>query len=152
MLPKARDILLSAVRAGVSLVPNLEDAECPAPFEHVHEMRQRMLEVDLAVFEQIRQQFQQNAAAWPRRGAPLRAQPQLKAGGLVLEVLSGPVASLAKSVLGPFRVVEVRESGVVVLSTGDTAFKDTVVFKRHISNLARYLDKSSVRAALGLER
>lgn len=101
-------------------------------------MRQRMLEVDLAVFDQIRQQFQQNAAAWPRRGASLRAQPQLHAGDLVLEVLSGPVASLAKSVLGPFRVVEVRDSGVVVLSTGDTAFKDTVAFKRHISNLAGY--------------
>jgi hypothetical protein len=156
VLPKAKDILVAAVRvsdaanAGVSLL-DLEDAECPAPFVHVQQMRQRMLEVDLAVFDQIRQQFQQNAAAWPRPGAPLQKQPQLKAGDLVLEVLSGPVASLAKSVLGPFRVVEVRESGVVVLSTGDTAFKDTVVFKRHISNLARYLDRSSVRAALGLE-
>ncbi len=74
----------------------------------------------------------------------------MKPGDLVLEVLSGPVAALGKSVLGPFRVVEVRDSGVVVLSTGNTAFKDTVVFKRHISNLARYLDKSCVRAALGL--
>jgi hypothetical protein len=134
------------------LIPDLEDAECSAPFEHVHQLRQRMLEVDLMVFDQIRQQFQQNAAAWPHRGAPLRDLPQLRAGDLVLEVLCGPVAALAKSVLGPFRVVEVCESGVVVLSTGDTAFKDTVVFKRHISNLARYLDKSSVQAAMGFEQ
>lgn len=117
VLPKARETLVAAVRSGVSLLPDLEDAECLAPFEHVHQLRQRMLEVDLAVFDQIRQQFQQNAAAWPRRGAALRAQPQLKSGDLVLEVLSGPVASVAKSVLGPFRVVEVRESGVVVLVT-----------------------------------
>ncbi len=75
----------------------------------------------------------------------------MKVGDLVLEVLSGPVAALDKSVLGPFRVVDLRDSGVVVLSTGDTAFKDAVLFKRHISNLARYLDKSSVRAALGMD-
>ncbi len=61
------------------------------------------------------------------------------------------MAALDKSVLGPFRVVELRDSGVVVLSTGDTAFKDAVLFKRHISNLARYLDKSSVRAAFGMD-
>jgi hypothetical protein len=110
-----------------------------------------MLAVDRAVFEQIKQQFQQNAAAWPRHGAALRAQPQLKVGDLVLEVVSGPVAALDKTVLGPFTVAEIRESGVVVLETGDTDFKDTVQFERHISNLALYLDKASVRAALGFQ-
>jgi len=153
VLPKAR-VLLSAVRDGVSLTPDisLDEAECQAPFEYAQQLRRRMMAVDKAVFDQIRQQFQQNAAAWPLRGAGLRAKsrPELKVGDLVLEVLSGPVASLDRAVLGPFRVVEVRESGVVVLGTGDTAFKDTVLFKRHISNLARYLDKSSVRAALGM--
>jgi hypothetical protein len=153
VLPKARELLLSAVRAGVSLAADLNpaDAECPAPFLYVQQLRERMLAVDRGFFEQIRQQFQQNAAAWPRRGAGLRAmsRPRLRPGDLVLEVLSGPVAALDKCVLGLFRVLEVRDSGVVVLSTGDTAFKDTVVFKRHISNLARYLDKSSVRAAMG---
>jgi hypothetical protein len=109
-----------------------------------------MLAVDKAVFDQIRAQFRQNAAAWPLRGAGLRKLPELKVGDLVLEVLSGPVAALDKAVLGPFRVVELRDSGVVVLSTGDTRFKATMRFKRHISNLALYLDKSSVRAALGM--
>jgi hypothetical protein len=151
VIPQAK-LLLSAVRAGVSLVPDSspEDAECQAPFEYVQQLRERMLAVDRAIFDQIRQQFQHNAAAWPLRGAGLKArsQPKLKVGDLVLEVVSGPVAALDKAVLGPFKVVEIRDSGVVVLSTGDTAFKNAVLFKRHITNLARYLDKSSVRAAL----
>ena len=153
VLPKAR-LLLAAVQDGVSLTPDLslEEAECQAPFDYAQQWRRRMMAVDRAVFDQIRQQFQQNAVAWPLRGAGLRAKsrPELKVGDLVLEVLSGPVASLDRAVLGPFKVVEVRDSGVVVLSTGDTAFKVAVLFKRHISNLARYLDKSSVRAALGM--
>jgi hypothetical protein len=152
VLPKIREVMVAAVCAGVAVVPDLSLAECAAPFEYVQQLQQRRIAVDRAVFEQIRQQFQQNAAAWPHRGAGLRAQsrPQLKPGDLVLEVVSGPVAALDKSVLGPFRVVEVRDSGVVVLTIGNTAFKNAVLFKRHISNLARYLDKSSVRAALGV--
>jgi hypothetical protein len=150
VIPKARDILVAAVRAGVSLVPDLEDAECQSPYEHVFQLRERMRAVDSAVFEQIKQQFRQNAAAWPRRGAGLRKKAVLKPGQLVLEVVSGPVATLDKSVLGPFRVLEVRDSGVVIVSTGDTAFKDTRTFTRHISNLAKFVDKSTVRAELNL--
>lgn len=58
-------------------------------------LRERMMGFDLFVFEQIRRQFQQNAAAWPRRCAGLRARswPPLTPGDLVLEVLSGPVAA-----------------------------------------------------------
>jgi hypothetical protein len=81
VLPMGK-VLLSAVRAGVSLVSDLslEDAECPAPFEHVRQLRERMLAVDKAVFDQIREQFRQNAAAWPLRGAGLRKLPELKVG------------------------------------------------------------------------
>jgi hypothetical protein len=61
-----------------------------------------MLAIDKAVFDQIREQFRQHAAAWPLRGAGLRKLPELKVGDLVLEVLSGPVAALDKAVLGPF--------------------------------------------------
>lgn len=150
VLPKSRDLVVAAVRAGVAVV-DLADVECQAPIQHVQQLRERMLAVDRAVFDQIQQQFRRNAADWPHCGkVRARSQPKLKAGDLVLEVLSGSVASLDQAVRGLFRFVEVHDSGVVVLRTGDPAFRDTVLFKRHISNLARYLDKASVRAACGL--
>jgi hypothetical protein len=58
------------------------------------------------------------------------------------------VSTLGEAVKGPFRVVEVRGNSVVVLTTGSTDFKHAVLFTRHISTLARYLDRSSVRATL----
>jgi hypothetical protein len=66
----------------------------------------------------------------------------------VFKLVSGPVASLGDSVRGPFCVVEVWEHGVVLLSTGSTGFRNAAAFARHISSLARYLDKRSVHAAL----
>lgn len=132
--------------ADVTVVP--EDFECPDPHSHVYHMRRLFEGFDAAVFQSIRQQFAKNAAAWPLRGGSRRQPPELKAGDLVLEVVSGPVAALGEAVKGPFRVVEVRGNGVVVLTTGSTDFKQAVHFTRHISNLARYLDRSSVRSAL----
>jgi hypothetical protein len=82
------------------------------------------------------------------RGGSRREPALLQPGDLALEVVSGPVSTLGEAVKGPFWVVEVRGNGVVVLTTGGTAFKQAVLFTRHISNLARYLDRSSVRASL----
>jgi hypothetical protein len=66
----------------------------------------------------------------------------------VLEVVSGPVANLGDGVRGHFCVVEVPDIDVVLLSTGSPVFCDAAAFTRHISNLARYRDKRSVRATL----
>jgi hypothetical protein len=111
-------------------------------------MRQLFDSFDLSVFQSIKRQFAKNAAAWPMRGGSRREPALLQPGDLALEVVSGPVSTLGEAVKGPFRVVEVRGHGVVVLTTGGTAFKPAVLFTRHISNLARYLDRSSVRASL----
>jgi hypothetical protein len=109
-------------------------------------MRQLFDSFDLSVFQSIKRQFAKNAAAWPMRGGSRREPGQLKPGDLALEVVSGHVSTLGEAVKGPFRVVEVRGNGVVVLTTGSTDFKQAVLFTRHISTLARYLDRSSVRA------
>ena len=55
----------------------------------------------------MRQQFDRSAAAWPRRGdfGKRPASPGFEVGDYVLEVVLGPVASFAKSVLGPWLVV-----------------------------------------------
>jgi hypothetical protein len=112
--------------------------------------RQRQLldSFDLSVFQSIRKQFAKNAAAWPSRGGRRRELAQLKPGDLVLEVVSGPVPTLGEAVKGPFRVVEVRGNGVVIVATGGTAFKQAELFPRNISSLAKFYDKASVRSSL----
>jgi hypothetical protein len=117
---------------------------------HVAQLQQQLAAYDQEVFGRIQQQFARNARAWPLRGARRQASGSVvfKPGDLVLEVVSGPVANLGDGVRGPYRVLEVRDNGVVLLSTGSTGFRDAAAFTRHISNLARYLDKSSVRAAV----
>jgi hypothetical protein len=97
-----------------------------------------------------RLQFQRNARAWPLRGAhrTVDSSVSFKTGDLVLEVVSGPVANLGDGVCGPFRVLEVRDYGIVLLSTGSTGFRDAAACTRHISNLGRCLDKHSGHAGL----
>lgn len=147
VVPLARNILAAATYGDVTVVP--EEFECPDPHTHVYRMRQQFAEFDASVFQSIRQQFAKNAAAWPLRGGTPRSAPvDLRAGDLVLEVVSGPVPALGEAVKGPFRVLEVRGNGVVILSTGSTDFKAAAPFSRHISNLARYLDKYTVREGL----
>jgi hypothetical protein len=145
VVPLARQFIVAATIAQVTVVP--EDFECPDPHSHVYDLRRLFEGFDASVFQAIRQQFAKNAAAWPLRGGSRRAPVQLKPGDLVLEVVSGPVAALGEAVKGPFRVVELRGNGVVVLTTGRTDFRQAVQFTRHISNLARYLDRFSVRSA-----
>lgn len=146
VMPLAREFIAAATVADVSVVP--DEFECPDPHSHVYHMRRLFEGFDATVFQAIRQQFAKNAAAWPLRGGSSRELAQLKPGDLALEVVSGPVSTLGEAVKGPFRVVEVRGNGVVVLTTGSTDFKQAVHFTRNIGNLARYLDRASVRAAM----
>ena len=147
VMPLSRDLFAAAVSVDVSVVP--DSFECPDPHVHVMQLRQLLAGFDESVWQQIRQQFAKNAAAWPLRGGPRQSSQSvwLKLGDLVLEIVSGPIPTLGEAVKGPYRVVELCSNGVVVLSTGSTGFKEAVCFKRHISNLARYLDKASVQAA-----
>jgi transposase InsO family protein len=150
VVPLAKQMLVAATHFDVAVVP--DDFECPDPHVHASKLRQQLAEFDASVWQSIRSQFAKNAAAWPLRGGTPRLPPvQLKPGDLVLEIVSGPVPALGEAVKGPFRVVQVRDNGVVVLTTGSTGFRDAVCFKRHVSNLARYLDKSCVRSALALQ-
>jgi hypothetical protein len=146
VVPLARDFYAAATVANVTVVP--EEFECPDPHVHVHRLRQQLDAFDKSVFRAIKRQFAENAAAWPRRCGSRREPVQVKPGDLVLEVVDGHVGTLDKNVHGPFRVLEVRDNGVTVVTTGSTDFKDDVRFTRHASNLARYLDRSSVRSAL----
>jgi hypothetical protein len=50
-----------------------------------------------------------------------------------LELVSGPVVNLGDGVRGPFRVLEVRDDGVVLLITGSTGFGNAAAFRRYIS-------------------
>jgi hypothetical protein len=74
----------------------------------------------------------------------------LQVGDWVLEVLSGPVPALHDQVKGPFVVLGFcgDDQQIAILSTGGTAFKDPVVFKRHVSNMARYYAKHHLRRVL----
>jgi hypothetical protein len=108
-------------------------------------MRQQFYAFDASVSKAIRQQFAQNAAAWPSRGASRREPVQLKPGDFVLEVVSGPVPFLGDAVKGPFRVVEVRGNSVVVLTSTD--FRRAEQFARHIRSLAQCWDRRLQTAA-----
>jgi len=145
VVPLCRDVLQVT---GAVVIPVLSDVECSAPECHVADMQQQLALMQQSVLSGIKQQFQSNAAAWPRRGGKRRVDESvvIKPGDLVLEVISGPVASMEDGVKGPFRVVEIKDNGVVVLSTGVAAFKDAILFKRHLSNLVKYHTKWSLVA------
>ena len=140
VLPLARDVLAVAAAARVWVWPEL--FECEHPALHAAQLRQQLAVVDQDVFARIKQQFQRNARAWPLRGArrTVDSSVSFNKGDLVLEVVSGPVANLGDGVRGPFRVLEVRDNGVVLLTTGSTGFRDAAAFTRHISNPAKSHD------------
>jgi hypothetical protein len=157
-LPLSNDMLLTAAQADsqparlspvVSVVPD----ECPCPFEHVVSLQQQLLEQESVVFDRIRMQFFKNAKQWPlrhdTRKGRLCATP-LQVGDWVLEVLSGPVPALHDQVKGPFVVVGFCGDGnaIAILSTGGAAFKNPILFKRHVSNLAKYYAKHHLRRVL----
>jgi hypothetical protein len=158
-VPLSNDLLLAAAQADsqmpcrlppvVSVVPD----ECLSPLEHVSSLQQQLQEQDAVVFQRIRMQFYKNARQWPlchdTRKGRLCATP-LQVGDWVLEVLSGPVPALQDQVKGPFVVLVFcgEDQQIAILSTGGTAFKDPVVFKRHDSNLARYYAKHHLRRVL----
>jgi hypothetical protein len=57
---------------------------------------------------------------------------------------------LQDQVKGPFVALGFcgDDQQIAILSTGGTAFKNPVVFKRHVSNLARYYAKHHLRWVL----
>ena len=105
--------------------------------------------VDKAVFASIRRQFQRSAAKLERRRAAARRKRGRKAeciqpGDLVLEILDSAPSALHAACRGPFEVVRLTHRGkAAVLRTGETAFRESQEYLRHISRLAKYYHKGS---------
>ena len=59
-----------------------------------------------------------------------------------LDTTLGPLRAKAR---GPYVVKAVKSNGTVVLTYGETDFKDEVDFERHVSLLSKYFDESNVR-------
>ena len=78
-----------------------------------------------------------------RHARKIGKSQQLQPGDLVLELDSTPGPLRAKA-RGPYIVKTVKPNGTVVLTSGETNFKDRVDFERHISLLSKYYDKSNV--------
>jgi hypothetical protein len=139
--------LAGASVPAVSVVPD----SCQAPILHVQRLQEQLFDRDAAVFERIQRQFERNAAHWPSRHDNVRhrlQQEHLSVGDWVLELVSGPVASLESRVKGPYKIVAFVGPGgqIAVLQTGRTEFKEPVCFRRHVSTLARYFAKHHLRA------
>ena len=99
--------------------------------------------IDEAVFANIRHQFARNAAALQRRRAAARRlsvrHHPLRVGDLVLELLESAVSPLHAACKGPFRIVSVSQDGTIAtLETGDTHFKSSKRYRRHLSRLTKY--------------
>ena len=75
-------------------------------------------------------------------------EQHLAVGDWVLELVSGPVPSLQARVKGPYKIVDFIGPGnqIAVLQTGRTEFKEPVLFRRHVSTLARYVAKHHLLA------
>jgi hypothetical protein len=103
---------------------------------------QELAAVDQDVFARIKQQLQGNARAWPICGARRTVDSYVTSnkGDLVLEVVSGRVANLGGGVRGPFRVLGVRDNGVVLLTTSSAGFRDNVLLLRLRATSAIWLD------------
>ena len=114
-------------------------------------MQEKFADYDSEVYERIRRQFLKNSQHWLSRSDNIKhrlAGQQLQVGDLVLEVLSDPVSSLGEHVKGQFKIVGFTgmQNEVTVLSTGATEFKDAILFRRHVSTLAKYFSKYSACA------
>ena len=99
--------------------------------------------LDDSILRALQTQFDRNVRGWKDRVLVGRQRRQLglklKIDDWVLELVEtgGP---LGMQVLGPFRIVGFEGTGDVValLETGTTLFRDKVVYRRHVSNLAKY--------------
>lgn len=144
IVPLCRELLSVA---GAMVVADPSEFECAAPAYYVSDLQQQSACMQQSVLSGIKQQFDRNAAAWPRRGdfSKRPASPGFQVGDYVLEVVSGPVGSFAEGVKGPWIVKEIRGNGTVVLSTGKTDFKDVILFTRHVANLVKYHTRWSLQ-------
>jgi hypothetical protein len=105
--------------------------------------------VDKAAFESIRRQFRRSAQRLERRRAAAkltraRQAERIRPGDYVLELLDSAPSALHAMCRGPFEVLRLTHKGhVAVLRTGETAFRDSQQYLRHVSKLAKYYHKGS---------
>ena len=106
--------------------------------------------VDKAVFESIRRQFRRSAERLERRRAAAKARrrarcaERIQPGDYVLEILDSAPSALHAACRGPYKVARLIHRGAIaVLETGETAFRDSQLYLRHVTRLAKYYHKYS---------
>lgn len=119
-------------------------AERLAAQAHITRLAQTLTVFEDEALASIRQQFAANLSALQQRAVrDARAVRPIRPGDWVLEILEGPVPALASQVAGPFEVVEVKGT-TVVLATDATQFRERRTFVRALDRVVRYLRKSDV--------
>jgi hypothetical protein len=119
--------------------------------EYLQGLQQAFHRLDARALQGIRKQFDNNRKYWAKRCSDFsrKAAHNLAVGDLVLEVDDRPDTALNSRVRGPYTVVALEMDGALaVLETGRTQFKSGLRFRRHVSNLARFYDKRSVRTGV----
>ena len=103
--------------------------------DHIVKLQACLNELDQHALLEIVSQFMHNALDWHLRHMQKFGKRQrLKPGDLLLELDTTP-GSLRAKARGPYLVKAVKPNGTVVLTSGETVFKDRVDFERHIGSL-----------------
>ncbi len=131
----------------ITKVTAFEPVECDSAdaADHIAKLQAHLNGLDEHALLEIEGQFRRNALDWHLRHAQkIGKHQQLRTGDLVLELDTTPGPLRAKA-RGPYVVKAIKSNGTVVLTSGETDFKDKVDFERHISLLSKYYDKSNVQ-------
>jgi hypothetical protein len=115
--------------------------------EYLQHLQSTFGRLDDLAFKGIHKQFEVNRKYLEKRGSEFarKASNALAVGDLVLELDDNPDTALNAKVRGPYRLVALEmEGALAVLETGATGFKPAHRFRRHVSRLAKYFDKSTV--------
>ena len=131
----------------ITKIATFEPAECDSvdAADHIANLQAHLNDLDQHALLEIESQFRRNALDWHLRHAQkIGKRQQLHPGDLVLELDTTPGPLRAKA-RGPYIVKAVKPNGTIVLTSGQTDFKDRVDFERHISLLSKYYDKSNVQ-------
>lgn len=100
--------------------------------DHIAKLQARLNDLEHALLE-IESQFRRNALDWHLRHAQKIGKcQQLHPGDLVLELDTTP-GPLRANARGPYIFKAVKPKGTVVLTFGETDFKDRVDFERDVS-------------------
>ena len=140
-VPPAGPSMHNVCHEPLQVVPLVDPVEANA---HIQAVQERLMHLDEETLEQIATQFRSNQAALSmRRERSMENSVKLEIGDWVLELdaTHGPLNSYAK---GPYRILGFKQQGAIAqLQTGATALKDSRLFERHVSRLARYFNKFS---------